>query len=156
MSSRPTPADVGLRYLSVAHRLRATVDGRMTAGGLSLARSKVLQVLAQRGPLQQSAIAEQLGQAPRSVTQSVEALERDGLVERTTPPEDRRAKLVTLTPKGTRALTAGLTAGEHTLRKIFGAIGRERLATLDKLLDTLEATIATTAAGDSPEHASQP
>jgi len=74
MTSRPTPTDVGLRYLSVAHHLRAIVDAHMTASGLSLARSKVLQVLAQRGPLQQSAIAEQLGHAPRSVTQSVEAL----------------------------------------------------------------------------------
>jgi len=151
MGDRPDPVEIGLHYLAVGHYLRKVVDASMTAGGLSLARTKVLEVLMRRSPLQQSELADALGHAPRSVTQSVEALERDGLVERTTPPEDRRAKLVTLTSKGAKALTAGMTAGEHTLSKIFGALGQERLANLDKLLGTLEAAIATTAAADSPE-----
>jgi DNA-binding MarR family transcriptional regulator len=149
MSGRPNPADVGLRYLSVGHHLRKVVDARMTAGGLSLARTKVLQVLALRGPMRQSLLAEELGHAPRSVTQSVEALEREGLVERTMSPEDRRSKLVSLTPEGTKALAAGTTAGEDILREIFGAMRREQLAALDKLLDAIDAAMSATAAEDA-------
>src|SRR5258708_1652038 len=92
---------------------------------------------------------EALGHAPRSVTQSVEALEREGLVERTRSPDDRRSKLVSLTPEGTRAVAAGTTAGEDLLREIFGAMGREQLASLDKLLDAIDAAMSATAAEDA-------
>lgn len=68
-----TPVEDGLRYLSLGYDLCGVVDDGMTAGGLSLARTKVLQVLDRRGAVRQSVLAQELGQAPRSVTQSVEA-----------------------------------------------------------------------------------
>ena len=145
-SDQVSPTDVGLRYLSLGYRLRRVVDDGMTAGGLSLARTKVLQVLERRGALRQSALAEELGHAPRSVTQSVEALEREGLVERMTDPDDGRSKLVTLTPAGAKALAAGTAAGERVLREIFGSMGREDLAGLNRLLDVVGAALPATAA----------
>jgi DNA-binding MarR family transcriptional regulator len=149
MSGRESPAEVGLRYLSLGHHLRRLVDDRMTTGGLSLARTKVLQVLDRRGPLSQSALAEELGHAPRSVTQSLEALEREGLVERATSSDDRRAKLVTLTPEGAKALTGGTTAGEDALLEIFGALGPGQLADLAELLDAIDAAMSAAAADRS-------
>jgi DNA-binding MarR family transcriptional regulator len=134
-----TPVEVGLRYLSLGHRLRKVVDDGMTAGGLSLARTKVLQVLDRRGAVQQSVLAQELGQAPRSVTQSIEALEREGLVERTANPDDGRSKLVRLSPEGAKALAAGTTAGEQVLREVLRAMGPDQLADLDRLLDALQA-----------------
>ncbi|QIY68288.2 MarR family winged helix-turn-helix transcriptional regulator [Streptomyces sp. RLB1-33] len=143
MSGRKvTPVEVGLRYLSLGYDLRRVVDDGMKAGGLSLARTKVLQVLDRRGTVRQSVLAQELGQAPRSVTQSVEALEREGLVERTVDPHDGRSKLVRLTPEGTRALAAGTAAGEQVLREAFGAMGAERLGNLDQLLDALRAGLS--------------
>lgn len=129
---------VGLRYLSLAHRVRRLVDDKMVAGGLSLARVKILRILDETGPQRQVSLAESLGQAPRSVTQAVEALERDGLVVRTADPEDQRAKLVALTPAGVDSLAAGVTAGDQALVEIFGALGPTRLARLGKLVDALE------------------
>lgn len=129
---------VGLRYLSLAHRVRRLVDDKMVAGGLSLARVKILRILDETGPQRQVSLAETLGQAPRSVTQAVEALERDGLVVRTADPEDQRAKLVALTPAGADSLAAGVTAGDQALVEIFGALGPTRLARLGKLVDALE------------------
>src|SRR6185503_11644692 len=93
---------VGLRYLSLAHRVRRLVDDKMVAGGLSLARVKILRILDETGP-------------QRQVTQAVEALERDGLVVRTADPEDQRAKLVALTPAGVDSLAAGVVAGDEAL-----------------------------------------
>jgi len=149
MSDHPNPVDIGLRYLAVAYHLRRVVDARMAASGLSLARTKVLEVLARRHSLPQSALANALGQAPRSITQSVEALERDGLVVRTPSPDDRRAKLVALTPDGAKAVAAGTTAGQEVLRDIFGSMGVEDLAMLDKLLDAIETAVAATATDDA-------
>jgi DNA-binding MarR family transcriptional regulator len=145
VSERPNPVEVGLHYLGVGHHLRKVVDASMTAGGLSLARTKVLEVLVRRSPLQQSELAAALGYAPRSVTQSVEALERDGLVERTASSEDRRSKLVTLTPQGAKALATGTAAGEDVLRGIFGALGDDDLAQLDRLLDAVDTAMSATA-----------
>ncbi|WP_405149172.1 MarR family transcriptional regulator [Sphaerisporangium sp. NBC_01403] len=134
-----TPVEIGLRYLSLGYRLRRVVDDGMTAGGLSLARTKVLQVLDRRGAMRQSSLAEELGHAPRSVTQSVEALEREGLVHRTADPEDGRSKLVSLTTEGAKALAAGTAAGERVLREVFGMLEREQLMDLGKLLDAIDA-----------------
>jgi DNA-binding MarR family transcriptional regulator len=140
MSDRmATPEEIGLRYLSLGYRLRKVVDDGMTAGGLSLARTKVLQVLDRRGAMRQSSLAQELGHAPRSVTQSVEALEREGLVERAADPEDGRSKLVSLTPEGARALAAGTAAGERVLHEVFGTLEREQLVDLGKLLDAIAA-----------------
>jgi DNA-binding MarR family transcriptional regulator len=142
LDQRLKAADVGLRYLSVAHRVRKTVDDRMAAQGLSLARTKVLQALDRSGAMHQAALATELGFAARSVTQALEGLERDGLVLRTQHPDDRRAKLVALTAAGTAALVAGTAAGAQTLHQIFGGLDYKRLASLDSLLDAVETSIA--------------
>jgi len=142
-----TSTEVGLRYLSLGYHLRKVVDDGMTAGGLSLARTKVLQVLDRLGAVRQSVLARELGQAARSVTQSVEALEREGLIERTADPGDARSKLVRLTPEGTQALAAGTAAGERVLEEVFGAMGRDRLADLDRLLDVIQGGLAGGAGG---------
>jgi DNA-binding MarR family transcriptional regulator len=141
MVRRVTPEEVGLRYLSLGYQLRRVVDDGMTAGGLSLARTKVLQALDRRGTVRQAALAQELGQAPRSVTQSVEALEREGLVERAPDPDDGRSKLVRLTPKGADALAAGTVAGERVLREIFGSLPARQRLDLADLLDTLETAL---------------
>lgn len=143
MDERGTePESVGLRFLSSAYWLRRTVDQHMIAAGLSLARAKVLQVLDRCGPLRQAALAAELGFAARSITQTVESMEGDGLVARCLDPDDGRAKLVTLTGKGAAALAEGVAAGEHKLRQIFDSLDRDQLAGLDALLDVIETSTA--------------
>jgi DNA-binding MarR family transcriptional regulator len=150
MSDSAQPERIGLRYLSLGHRLRRVVDDHMTRGGLSLARTKVLQILAERGSLRQTSLADELGYAPRSVTQAVDALERDKLVERATDPADRRCKIVTLTPAGAAALAAGTAAGQQVLRRIFGSLDQQQQSDLAELLNSIEATIESTDLPDRP------
>ncbi|MFE6488113.1 MarR family winged helix-turn-helix transcriptional regulator [Streptomyces sp. NPDC057757] len=136
------PEQVGLSFLTLAYTLREEVDQRMLAiAGLSLSRTKVLQALAGRGALHQAELAASLGQAPRSVTQIVEGLERLGMVTRTGDPEDRRRKTVTLTETGRTALAAAEEAGTHALRQYFGSLEPHQLATLDTLLTHLDIAV---------------
>jgi Mn-dependent DtxR family transcriptional regulator len=51
-------------------------------------------VLAGCGPITQSRLAAELSLSARSITQAVEALERDGLVRRELDDTDRRATVV--------------------------------------------------------------
>jgi DNA-binding MarR family transcriptional regulator len=138
MGEASTPEQTGLLYLSVAYRVRRVLDQHMMASGLSLARSKVLGVLAQNGSLRQAALAQKLGMAQRSVTQAVESLARDGLVGRTADPADGRAKLVSLTAQGSAVLAASADTGEHVLRQIFGSLDREQLASLEELVKVID------------------
>ncbi|RMB82562.1 MarR family transcriptional regulator [Streptomyces shenzhenensis] len=131
---------MGLQFLSVAYRVRQAVDQHMAAAGLSLSRTKTLRLLAERGTLHQAELAEALGQAPRSVTQALEALERLDLIARTTDPQDRRRKIVTPTGKG----RAALTAGEQRLRQLFGSLDGRQLAALDRLLTTIDVATGST------------
>ncbi len=138
MGEASTPEQTGLLYLSVAYRVRRVLDQHMLASGLSLARSKVLGVLAQNGSLRQAALAQKLRMAQRSVTQAVESLARDGLVTRTADPADGRAKLVSLAAQGSAVLAASADTGEHVLRQIFGSLDREQLATLEELMKVID------------------
>jgi len=142
---RVEAAEVGLRCLSTANRVRRVVDERMVTAGLSLARAKVLQALARQGPSRQNELAATLDTAPRTVTQSLEALELDGLVERELDPADRRCKIATLTPAGSAALAAALRAGERELQRIFSAIGRQGLANLEDVLDAIDIEVSASA-----------
>jgi DNA-binding MarR family transcriptional regulator len=115
------------------------LDEHMITGGLSLARAKVLQVLDQKGPVRQGILAQELGYAPRSVTQAVESLEREGFLIRRPDPGDQRAKVVVLTKEGSAALAAGWVAGQRVLEEIFGTLKPKLLENLDHLLDAIEA-----------------
>ena len=132
------PERLGLRYLTLAYRVRKVVDKHMISSGLSLARWKVLEILEGKGAIRQKALAQELGFAERSVSQAVESLSGDGLVERMPDPADGRAKLVTLTDEGAAALAAGTKAGAEVLQRIFGTLDRKQLASLDKLLNVID------------------
>lgn len=143
MTGDSGPGRVGLHYLAVAYRVRKVLDGHMVTSGLSLARAKVLQALEKEGSLRQASLAQELGLAQRSITQAVESLARDGLVERSPDPDDGRAKLVTITAEGAAALAASTEAGEQMLQRIFGALSQKQLAQLDRLLGVVDSALGT-------------
>src|ERR1700738_5443319 len=122
----------------LAYRVRKVVDKHMISSGLSLARWKVLESLRGTGAIRQKALAQECGFGERSVTQAVESLSGDGLVERMPDPADGRAKLVTLTDEGAPALAAGTKAGAQVLQPIFGTLDRQQLASLDELLRVID------------------
>lgn len=77
---------------------------------LTQARARLLNVLAESGPLVMSDLSRALDVTPRAVTGLVDALERDGLARRVGHPSDRRATFVELTPSG-RRLTRDFRTG---------------------------------------------
>jgi DNA-binding MarR family transcriptional regulator len=132
--------EVGLHYLTTSARLSRLVDEHMARNGISLARTKILQVLAGCGPIKQARLAAELSLAARSITQAVEAMERDGLVRRELDDTDRRAKVVTVTEAGARALAGGDAAVDEILRRIFRSLAADQLDRLDELLAVVDAT----------------
>jgi DNA-binding MarR family transcriptional regulator len=134
--------DAGQTFLDLHHQLRRIVDRAMSSVGLSLGRAKVLIRLDSHGPMNQATLAGLLGFAPRSVTETVDGLERDGLVTRTEDPHDRRARIVALTDSGRDALEAAMTVRNKTMDDIFGVLSPAERAQLVSLLNTVRTNLA--------------
>jgi DNA-binding MarR family transcriptional regulator len=133
-----TPDQVGDRYLAVHHRMVRAVNDEMSGCGLSLARTKVLLRLRERGPIRQSVLAADFGLSPHSITDIVDGLERLGMAERRPDPTDRRAKLVAITDAGLAGLDVADATRQRLLTEIFGALSEADRAALLRLLDSLE------------------
>jgi DNA-binding MarR family transcriptional regulator len=138
--------EIGQAYFELYHQLHRLVDQTMSSAGLSLARAKVLVRLSERGPMNQATLAGLLGFAPRSVTDIVDALERDGMVARTEDKTDRRARIVELTTAGRDALAVAQLTRRKAMDEIFGSMsGRDR-ASLIALLTSIRTNLPS---GDS-------
>ncbi|SDL18455.1 DNA-binding transcriptional regulator, MarR family [Streptomyces indicus] len=130
MPERPGPARASLdRLFELTEVLGALMQRGMADRGLTLARAGVLWALFHDGPMTQRALAAARGVTPRNVTGLLDALQEEGLVAREAHPTDRRATLVSLTPKG-REFTAGLRGGRDELAALlFADLPPERLDT---------------------------
>ena len=143
-----SPEQLGELYLKVHHRMHRAFDGGMSACGLSLARTKVLAQLQRGGPARPSVLAAEFGFAPRTITELVDTLERDGLAARQPDPTDRRALLVTLTSEGDAALAVAHATRARLMKQVFGALAADDQATLARLLQTLDEATSSLAASD--------
>ncbi len=103
----PYPA-IG-RLLGAAHSIEARADAELSAVGLSLAKIGLLRHLAEsKQPLPLTALSERCGCVKSNITQLVDRLEADGLVQRMPDPEDRRCIRAGLTDLGRGRVAEGL------------------------------------------------
>ncbi|HIZ36077.1 MAG TPA: MarR family transcriptional regulator [Candidatus Ruania gallistercoris] len=84
-----------LTLLRTARKLRAERAGR-----LSETQHAVISAVVAHGPFTPSALAAREHVRPPSMTRTIQALESEGLLQRTEHPEDRRQVLVTSTEAG--------------------------------------------------------
>ncbi|RYZ49055.1 MAG: MarR family transcriptional regulator [Proteobacteria bacterium] len=80
---------------------RREADKAFATAGLSLATSSCFFTIARLGEgIRQITIAEDLGIKAPTLVRQLDILEENGLISRKDAPDDRRAKLVYLTPAG--------------------------------------------------------
>lgn len=97
-------------------------DRQMRRKGVSLAQSRLLEVIQHTARARWSDIAAALGYSPRTITEALDVLERDGLIVRVPDPADRRARILTVTKKAARALAAAQGARDQVRGVIFGVL----------------------------------
>jgi DNA-binding MarR family transcriptional regulator len=81
-----------------------------------------------------SEISKELQVTPPTVTQIINTLEKDGLVERTIDPSDRRAVKIKLTPSGMAAVKRAKAAFTATFLGLIDYLGEEESEQLADLL----------------------
>jgi DNA-binding MarR family transcriptional regulator len=95
-------ADEAARLRAVVGRLGRQLRPTQAGAGLTPTQISVLFMLARRGPLRLSELAELEGLNPTMLSRVVAALADDGLLARASDPADRRAAVVDATPAGRR------------------------------------------------------
>ncbi|MBI2502868.1 MAG: MarR family transcriptional regulator [Candidatus Latescibacteria bacterium] len=113
-------------WANLAHtaaRVEARLEAALADTGLSLAKFAVLEQLMKAGePLLLTRLSERLSCCKSNITQLIDRLEADSLVQRVDAPEDRRSVLAALTAEGRRRYEIGsrtLAAAEQGLLKSF-------------------------------------
>lgn len=84
--------------------------------------------------LKVSEISQHLQVTPPTVTQIINILEKDGLVERTIDPDDRRAVIIKLTPAGIKTTIQARKAFAETFTGLIDYLGEEESEHLAILL----------------------
>ncbi len=127
--------------LHTANVAQAEVEARLADAGLSLPKLIALQALSAAGeslPLNQ--LADRLSCVRSNITQLVDRLEADGLVQRQPDPHDRRSRLAVLTAAGRKACRDGSKIKTAAEVRLLGALSRQEAEQLSALLGKLVRT----------------
>jgi DNA-binding MarR family transcriptional regulator len=119
--------------------LEGRVEARLAEAGLSIAKLAALHRLTEAGeslPLGQ--LADRLSCVKSNVTQLVDRLEADGLVSRTSDPNDRRSRLAVLTAAGRAAYQKGSEIQRQAEQELFGVLTPGESHKLFELLGKLQ------------------
>lgn len=108
-------------------------------GNLGLGDSdfRVLEALLHKGPLPVNVIGEKVDLTTGSITTAVDRMEAKWLVVRKNHPEDRRVRIVELTPKGRRLIEKAYSQHEAVMERAMKHLSRENRVELVDLLKRL-------------------
>ena len=102
--------------------------------GLGLSDFGVLEVLLHKGPLPVNTIGPIVDLTPGSISIAVERLVAKGLVSRVESGEDRRVRIVTLTPCGKELIAGAFRKHSEQMKKVFSELSPEELRGLETAL----------------------
>jgi DNA-binding MarR family transcriptional regulator len=124
--------------LSAAHALEDMVDAALGQAGLSSPKFAVLSALvASPDPLSLSELANRLSCVRSNITQLVDRLEADGLVQRVSCPSDRRSVKAEITYRGRERQRAAAAEMERLQERFAERVNDEDRAALARLLTAL-------------------
>jgi MarR family 2-MHQ and catechol resistance regulon transcriptional repressor len=116
------------------HALSHIAERSIKDTGLGLTDFAALEALLHKGPLSISEIQSKVPLALGSMTAAVDRLEKKGLILRTPSPEDRRAKILKLSPKGRSLVKAAFTRHAADLETAMAVLDQGEKRQLHDLL----------------------
>jgi DNA-binding MarR family transcriptional regulator len=128
------------RVLGAAHEVEARLEGALDALGLSLAKFNVLSRLAEMDEtLPLSQLADRCSCVRSNITQLVDRLEADRLVERSNDPHDRRSVRAGLTTAGRARHAEAVQIVQDTEARMLAGLDADDRESLCRLLGRLGA-----------------
>jgi MarR family 2-MHQ and catechol resistance regulon transcriptional repressor len=112
---------------------------------------RILEALLNKGPLPVNTIGPKVYLTPGSISTAVDRLLERGLVSRVESPEDRRVRVVSLTPKGKELITPIFRKHAAEIRKVFADVSPKELRTLEMTMKKIGKCAETLGSGISPQ-----
>ncbi|MER5639948.1 MarR family transcriptional regulator [Kitasatospora sp. NPDC002227] len=140
LAQLPPPADpeafaLAHHLLHLSYLVVNDLEGRIhRPRGWTLPGFRLMFKLWLLGPTQPARLAEISAMSRAAVTNAVNTLERDGLVERRPLPDDRRAVAAALTPAGEQAVREAFAEQTRREQEWFAVLDPQERATLTELL----------------------
>jgi DNA-binding MarR family transcriptional regulator len=136
MTTADEPSTDAERLALVIGRLNRRMQA--ATGGLSHGLLSAMAVIAKRGPLRLSDLAQLEGVSAPSMTRTVAELEARGYVVRRPDPVDGRAVLVTAAEAGTAAILDARTTRAQLVSELLAALDPRDAAAIAEALPALE------------------
>src|SRR6267154_4527178 len=124
---RQGPEHVWLVMMKAMRALTRYAAAGIEETGLGLSDFAVLEVLLHKGPLPVNTIGPIVDLTPGSISIAVDRLLAKGLVSRVESAEDRRVRIVALTPRGKGVITPIFKEHVATIEKVFAGVSRDEL-----------------------------
>ncbi|MBD3662848.1 homoprotocatechuate degradation operon regulator HpaR [Sulfitobacter aestuariivivens] len=136
MSLRRTDRSLPIALLRARETVMAPVRVMLSNSGISEQKWRVIRVLDESGPMEQTALAHAACLLLPSLTRMLRSMEEEGLLTRTVGTDDKRKSIVSITEAGRKVLRDHAGASAAIAADLEARFGAERL---EELLDLLEA-----------------
>ena len=131
------PEHVWLVMMKAMRALSRYAAAGIEETGLGLSDFGVLEVLLNKGPLPVNTIGPIVDLTPGSISIAVVRLFEKGLVSRVESTEDRRVRIVGLTPRGRDLIGSAFRKHAGQMRRVFSELSAEELRGLEVALKTV-------------------
>ena len=128
------PVQVWLVVMKAMHALTKYAAADIEGTGLGPTDFGVLEVLLHKGPLPVNTIGPIVDLTPGSISIAIDRLFEKGLVSRVESPEDRRVRIVALTPRGKDLIVAAFRKHSAQMKRVFSELSPEELCALEAAL----------------------
>src|SRR6267143_240093 len=130
----PTPVHAWLVMMKAMQAITRYALANLEETGLGLSDFAVLEALLHKGPLPVNVIGPKVNLTPGSISVAVDRLVAKGLVSRSESPQDRRVRMVALTPRGKSIITPIFRQHVATMEKVFAGLSPDELRQLEQHL----------------------
>jgi MarR family transcriptional regulator, 2-MHQ and catechol-resistance regulon repressor len=145
------PVHVWLVMMKAMRALTKYAAADIEETGLGLTDFGVLEVLLHKGPLPVNTIGPIVDLTPGSISIAIDRLFEKGLVSRVESPEDRRVRIVALTPRGKELIVSAFRRHSGQMKRLFSELSPEELRSFEVALKKVgKRAAALMGRGDSP------
>src|ERR1700677_700561 len=130
----PAPVHTWLVMMKAMQAITRYGLANLEETGLGLSDFAVLEALLHKGPLPVNVIGPKVNLTPGSISVAVDRLVAKGLVSRAESSQDRRVRIVALTPRGKSVITPVFRAHVATLEKVFAGLSHDEMRPLERQL----------------------
>jgi homoprotocatechuate degradation regulator HpaR len=132
---RRTDRSLPIALLRARETVMEPIREMLSQSQISEQKWRVLRVIDEAGPIEQTTIAQRACLLLPSLTRILHAMERDDWITRSPSREDKRKSIVTVTNAGRALIAKHADQSNAVFAKLEAEFGREKL---DQLLDLLE------------------